>query len=228
MTLDYHRQIVDQLDLALDKATATSSSITPGIGLTDARGVEHALLVPHLTATDLEAGLDVIRAAPADNGRVERIVRRPAVEEREVLDEGVLDPVAGLVGDNWRVRGSSTTDDGSADPDRQLTIMNVRAAALVARSDDRWHLAGDQFYVDLDISHDNLPAGTRLAIGSAVVEITEAPHRGCKKFAARFGPEALRVFNSPIGLTLRLRGANAKVIVAGTVRPGDPIRKLTT
>ena len=180
----------------------------------------------HLTVANLEAGLDDIRRSPADRGRVELIVRRPAVDGRELLAEAVLDCVEGLVGDTWRARGSSLTGDGSAHPDMQLNVMNARVAALVAGSPERWALAGDQLYVDLDLSEQNVPPGTRLGFGSAVIEVTEQPHRGCKKFAARFGADAVRFINSEVGRELRLRGLNARVVVAGTIRSGDVIRKV--
>jgi MOSC domain-containing protein YiiM len=180
----------------------------------------------HLTTADLEAGLDTVRAAPIDAGRVELIVRRPAVDEREAIVEGQLDCNEGLVGDTWRERPSSSTPDKSAHPQKQITVMNARFASLVAQDDDRRPLAGDQLYVDLDISRANLPPGIRLAIGSAVIEVTEPPHTGCAKFSQRFGLDAFRFVNSPLGLELRLRGLNAKVVTAGAVRVGDEVRKL--
>jgi len=180
----------------------------------------------HLTTTDLEAGLDAVRAAPTDTGRVELIVRRPSVDEREELVEGQLECDEGLVGDTWRERPSSSTPDQSAHPEKQITVMNARFASLVAQTDDRRPLAGDQLYIDLDISQSNLPAGTQLAVGSAVIEVTEPPHTGCAKFSQRFGLDAFRFVNSPLGLELRLRGMNAKVVTAGTVRVGDEVRKL--
>ena len=186
----------------------------------------HATQPPHLEMPALEAGLDHIRGAPADVGRVELVVRRPAVGEREVLDEGRLDPAEGLVGDNWKARGSSGTPDGSADPDRQLNVIGARLSTLVAVDPERRALAGDQLHLDLDLSQDNLPPGTRLALGSAVIEITPPPHTGCAKFRGRYGADALRFVNSPAGRQLRLRGLCAKVVVAGTVRPGDEVRKL--
>ena len=179
----------------------------------------------HLPLTALEAGLDEIRLAPADSGRVELIVRRPVVEEREVLEEAELDPVEGLVGDNWRVKGSSSTADGTSNPDAQLTLMNARAAALIAQSQERWPLAGDQLYVDFDLSGENIPPGTRLAIGTAVVEVTDEPHTGCRKYLDRFGNDALKFVNSAIGRELNLRGINTRVVVGGVVRMGDAIRK---
>jgi MOSC domain-containing protein YiiM len=173
--------------------------------------------VGHISAE----ALDHIRCSPADGGRVELIVRRPAVSEREVVDEATLDLVEGLVGDTWRERGSRRMPDGSAHPDMQVTVMNARVAALVAGRTDRWQLAGDQLYVDLDLSGRNLPAGTRLALGSAVIEITDQPHQGCAKFVERFGEDAMRFVNSGVGRELRLRGANTRVVVAGVVRSGD-------
>jgi hypothetical protein len=182
----------------------------------------------HQTAelTSLEASLDHIREAPADGGTVELIARRPAEDEREVLTEAVLDLHDGLVGDTWRARGSSRTPDGGPNLEAQLTLMNARAAAAIAGVRDRWPLAGDQLYVDFDISRTNLPPGSRVQIGSAVIEFSEPPHTGCAKFSARFGVDALKFVNSPIGRELRLRGANCRIVVAGTVRQGDSIRKL--
>lgn len=176
--------------------------------------------------TRLEERLDHIREAPADGGRVELIARRPAEDEREVLTEAALDLHEGLVGDTWRARGSSRTPDGGPNPESQLTLMNARAAAAIAGDRKQWALAGDQIYVDLDLSLANLPPGSRIQIGSAVIEFSETPHTGCAKFSARFGNDALRFVNSPVGRELRLRGANCKVVTPGVVRPGDAIRKL--
>jgi MOSC domain-containing protein YiiM len=173
----------------------------------------------HLEFAVLEAGLPAVREAPAEVGTVEMIVRRPASEEREVLAEAQLDGVAGLVGDAW------LGADGNRD--RQVTVMNARAAALVAGGRDRWPLAGDQIYVDLDLSEANVPPGTRLELGTAVLEVTGVPHRGCKKFAARFGLDALRLVNSTEGYALHLRGINTRVVAAGVVRVGDRVRKVT-
>jgi MOSC domain-containing protein YiiM len=176
--------------------------------------------------TSLEEGLDHIREAPADGGTVELIARRPAEDEREVVTEARLDVHDGLEGDTWRARGSSHTPDGGPNPDAQLTLMNARAAAAIAGGRERWALAGDQLYVDLDISRTNMPPGTRVRIGSAVIEFSEPPHTGCAKFQARYGNDALRFVNSPTGRELRLRGANCRVVVSGKVRVGDVIRKL--
>jgi MOSC domain-containing protein YiiM len=171
----------------------------------------------HLDLSALESGLDDIRRSPTDNGTVELIVRRPVEDEREILTEAHLDTAAGLVGDVW------LREDG--DTARQVTVMNARVVALLARSRERWPLAGDQLYVDFDLSGRSLPPGARLAVGTAVLEITGEPHRGCKKFAARYGLDALRFVNSKVGYELNLRGINTRVVRAGVVRPGDAVRK---
>lgn len=181
----------------------------------------------HLATEELEAGLDEIRRSPKDHGVLRLIVRRPKEDAREVLDAGELDLIEGLKGDNWATRGSSSMADGSSNPDKQLNIMNARAAALVAAADEnRWQLAGDQLFIDLDLSDENLPAGTRLEIGSAVIEITPPPHNGCKKFVARFGLEAMKFVNSAVGKQLHLRGVCAKVVQPGTIRQGDSVKKI--
>lgn len=173
----------------------------------------------------LEAGLDAVRAAPADEGRVELIVRRPEVDAREVVEEATLDLEDGLIGDNWHVKPSLKT--GEPNPDAQLTVMNARVTALVAGEDrERWALAGDQLYVDLDLSYRNLPPGTRLRVGEAVIEVTEEPHRGCGKFSSRFGVEALKFVNSAVGRELNLRGINTRIVTGGVVRTGDPVLKV--
>jgi hypothetical protein len=181
--------------------------------------------VEHVTADALEAGLEEVRRSPSEGGTVELIVCRPAENERLVLDEGVLDLEQGLVGDAWLARGSSRMPDGSANPDAQVTVMNARLIALVAGPRERWPLAGDQLYVDFDLSADNLPPGARLAVGSAVLEVTAEPHTGCAKFSARFGSAALRFINAPAGRQLRLRGLNARVVEPGVVRAGDAVTK---
>jgi hypothetical protein len=180
----------------------------------------------HLTMTELEAGLDAIRAAPKDEGVLQLIVRRPRIEEREVLEEGELHPLEGLVGDSWKLRGSSRTADGSSHPEMQLNIMNARVTALVAQDRDRWQLAGDQLYIDMDLSDENLPTGTQLVIGSAVIEVTPPPHLGCKKFVSRFGLDAMKFVNSSVGRELHLRGINARVVQGGVIRVGQLAKKI--
>lgn len=175
---------------------------------------------------ELEAGLDTIRTAPRDGGKVEMIVRRPSVGQREVLDGCELTEADGLTGDCWRGRPSSRTQDGSAHPDMQIAIMNSRAIQLVALSRERWPLAGDQFFLDMDLSEANLPTGARVKIGTAILEVTDQLHTGCKKFSSRFGVEALKFLNSQAGKELRLRGIYAKVVLEGRVRQGDVVNKI--
>jgi hypothetical protein len=179
-----------------------------------------------LTTAELEAGLEAIRQSPRDAGELKMIVRRPDLGVREELDTGDLDVVDGLVGDTWRKRSSRRTADGSPHPDMQLNLMNTRVVALVAQDPSRWALAGDQLFVDLDLSEVNLPAGTRLALGSAVIEVTAEPHTGCAKFVSRFGVDAMKFVNGTIGRELNLRGINAKVIAGGRIRVGDIARKI--
>lgn len=183
-------------------------------------------MLQYAELTSLEGSLDHIRAAPADLGTLELIVRRPAEDEREIVTEARLDLNDGLEGDTWRQRGSSRTPDGGPNPDAQLTLMNSRAAVAIAGERERWALVGDQLYVDLDISRANLPPGSRVQIGQAVIEFSEPPHTGCAKFSGRYGVDAMKFVNSPVGRELRLRGANCRVVVAGTIRTGDTIKKL--
>jgi len=177
-------------------------------------GVSETVLRP------LDVDLADVRSSPTESGRVELIACRPAEEEREVLERAELNPSVGLVGDRWH------THAGQGAPDTQLTLMNARAAALIAGPRARWAIAGDQLYVDFDLSGANLPAGTRLSVGSAVIEVTEIPHTGCGKFSRRFGVQAQKLVNSHDGRELNLRGINAKVVQAGTVRTGDRIEKV--
>jgi len=182
----------------------------------------------HLSTAELESRLEWLRSAPKESGILELIVRRPAENAREVLQTGELSLTEGLVGDTWQFRGSRFMTDGRAHPEMQLNVMNARAAELVAVDRDRRQLAGDQLYIDMDLSVANLPAGTRLSIGSAVIEVTAMPHNGCVKFKARFGVDAMRFVNSEAGKELRLRGLNAKVIQAGKITTGDRVFKLSS
>jgi hypothetical protein len=182
--------------------------------------------IKQLTLAELEAALPTALQSPKDDGTLDLIVRRPAVGRRDVLDGGELDTATGLVGDTWTARRSTRTDDGSPHPDMQINVMNSRVIALIAGEKTRWGLAGDQLYIDLDIGAENLPAGTRLAIGSAVIEVTAQPHTGCAKFMQRFGVDAMKFVNSPKGRQLHLRGINARVVVPGRIQTGDRIRKL--
>lgn len=178
-----------------------------------------------LSWEELEAGLPEVLRAPQREGTVELIACRPEEGERRVLEQAQLDLELGLVGDMWHRRPSKRT--GAVNPKAQITLMNARATDLVAGGDrERWALAGDQLYVDLDLSEANLPAGTRLAVGDAVLELTDEPHTGCDKFRARFGSAAVKFVNGGTYRHLRLRGANARVVEPGVVRRGDSIRAL--
>jgi hypothetical protein len=184
--------------------------------------------VTHRTPEELEDFIPQLLAAPQDAGTLELVVRRPGLGQREVLDEGELDLVVGLVGDSWLQRGSSKTSDGGPHPEMQLNVMSARMVAFLAGDPERRPLAGDQLYLDLDLSQDNLPVGTRLTIGDpaargAVIEVTAPPHTGCAKFIERFGAEAMRFVNGSVGRPLRLRGLNARVVEPGRVRPGDRV-----
>jgi len=180
----------------------------------------------HLSLTELEAGMEIIRQSPRQQGVVRMIVRRPREDEREMVSEAELSLSEGLVGDNWKGRGSKHMPDGSANPGAQITVTNARLVELIAQSEERWSLAGDQLYVDFDLSDDNIPPGTRLSIGSAVIEVTAVPHNGCLKFSDRFGAEALKFVNSPEGKQLHLRGINTRVVQAGTIHVGDVVKKI--
>lgn len=194
----------------------------------DVRPAE-AAPVRHRTHDELAAYLPTLDAAPKDAGTLRLVVARPAAGEREVLEEGWLDPEVGLVGDNWIERGSKRTEDGSSHPDMQLNVMSHQLIEFLAQDPEREPLAGDQLFIDLDLSHDNLPAGSRLVIADpetrgAVIEVTEQPHTGCAKFIARFGKDAMAFVNGREGRPRRLRGLCARVVVPGQVRPGDPVR----
>lgn len=182
--------------------------------------------IKHLSTPDLEAGLENIRKSPKDQSVLDMIVSRPEEDAREVMELADLDVAVGLVGDTWQDRPSTRSGDGKAHPDMQITLMNSRVADLVAQNKDRWQLAGDQLFADLDLSVENMPVGTRISVGGAILEATDQPHTGCKKFAARFGVDALKLISSPTGKDLRLRGINLKVVQSGEIKPGDPVKKL--
>lgn len=179
--------------------------------------------VPHLDEAALQACLADVDASPTAVGTVTMVVARPAEGERAVLAEAVLDVDGGLVGDDWVRRPSRSTPDGGPHPDMQVTLVNGRFARHVAGSTERAALFGDQLHVDLSLDATTLPPGTRVRIGTALVEITAEPHRGCAKFSARFGRDALRFVNSQEGMARRLRGVNARVVQTGTVGPGDAV-----
>ena len=183
----------------------------------------------HATAAQLAAGLEAVRLAPSDLGRLELIVSRPAPGERRRLDVGRLDFVHGLLGDSWHQRPSSKMPDGGPNPYAQVTVMGVRAVRLLSASEDpdRWALAGDQLFVDFDFSEETLPVGSRVAVGDALLLVTAEPHLGCGKFARRFGVDALKAVNSDEGRALRLRGLNARVLEGEDIQVGDSVTKRT-
>jgi hypothetical protein len=213
----------EQLDSGVREISWTSVA---GVG--QSRAVDDTIAVRHRTVDEILEGLDLVRQSPRGAGSLELAVRRPSVGAREVLARADLDPEAGLVGDSWSQRPSSRTPDNTPHPDMQLNVINARFVELIAGADrDAWALAGDQLYVDLDLSFDALPAGSRLAIGEqAVIEVTEQPHTGCAKFAARYGRDAHKFVWTDEAKALRLRGLNARVIVAGRIMPGDTVRQL--
>jgi hypothetical protein len=183
--------------------------------------------VPIRSTAELESALDHLRAAPPDAGTLTLLVRRPERFTREVLDEAVVDEADGLVGDSWLARATSRAVATGRHLDAQVTVMSSRMVGLLGDTDDERALAGDQLYVDLDLSVDNLPVGSRIAVGDAVVlQVTAKPHAGCKKFLARFGADAVAFVNSAEGTRLRLRGLNARVVQGGVVRRGDAVRRL--
>jgi hypothetical protein len=169
---------------------------------------------------ELQEGLTHILGSPRDGGRLEMVVRRPVEDEREIVSEARIEPGLGVVGDRW-------VSEPKPSPEAEVTLMNARCIALLAGDVDRWPLAGDQLYVDLDLGQENLPPGSRLRIGDVVLEVSAKPHTGCAKFSSRFGPEALRFVNSVEGRAARLRGLNARVVDGGTVHPGDTVSKIS-
>ena len=177
----------------------------------------------HKDLETLQNGFEHIKKSPADNGTVELIAIRPEEDQRKELEEGMFDEIKGLIGDNWASRGHSKTTDGSAHPEMQINIMNSRIISLITTEKNDWKMAGDQLFVDFNLNKDNVPAGTRLSIGDAILEVTSVPHTGCKKFSQRFGVEALKFISTNTGRQWQLRGINARVIKSGAIRIGDQI-----
>ncbi|MCK4951957.1 MAG: MOSC domain-containing protein [Gammaproteobacteria bacterium] len=178
-----------------------------------------------ISMADLEASLAEIEKSPSQEGAVDLIVCRPQKNARQELDDGELTIEEGLIGDNWKMRVAGSKNQ-SVHQNTQLTLMNSRVIAAITKNKDRWQLAGDQFYVNFDLSKGNIPSGTRLKIGTAIIEVAAEPHLGCKKFAERFGKDAVKFVNSTVGQLLNLRGINARVIVPGNVTMGSCIEKV--
>jgi len=185
--------------------------------------MEGTLFNLHLSTAEIESKIATVLLSPKNEGALEMIVRRPEINSREVLQSGFLTIENGLAGDNWLTRGSSRTENGLGHPEMQLNLMNWRFVNVISGSRERVALAGDQLFVDLDLSPDNIPPGTRLSVGNSEIEITAIPHLGCKKFVARFGIDAMKYANSDFGRKHSLRGVNAKVVTGGEITTGDRI-----
>jgi MOSC domain-containing protein YiiM len=182
--------------------------------------------VRHYSLAELNARLPEVHSSPANPGRLLHIIARPVSEQRELRERSEVTPEAGLSGDRWASSCKRMLPDGRLNPDNQITIMNTRCLAILTDDHERWPLAGDNFLVDFDLSETNLPAGQRVKIGTAVLEVTPLPHTGCSKFSKRFGADALKFVNSPEGTKLRLRGLHVQVVQAGVVAVGDDIEKI--
>jgi hypothetical protein len=184
--------------------------------------------VRHLTLEELQAAHAAGGPSSTDAGTLELIVRRPSAGDREALAVGTLDERQGLVGDSWSRRPSRRSPDGGPHPQMQLALIERRVVDAMAAGDrSRWPLAGDQLVVDLDLSPENLPAGSRLGIGGAVIAVTAEPHTGCAKLAAHYGRDALRWVSTPQARARNLRGIYTEVVVGGTVAAGQPVTVLS-
>jgi MOSC domain-containing protein YiiM len=183
-------------------------------------------MTSHLSLEELRAGLSEIQRSPKDRGALRAIVIRPETDARSALQQCELSPELGVHGDNWAKGCWMSLPDGRPHPDVQVTIMNARTIALIGQDEARWPLAGDNLFIDLDLSTDNLPPGTRLSVGTALLEITAVPHKGCSKFAARYGVDGTRFVNSRDGLRLHLRGIYARIVERGLITVGDMVEKL--
>lgn len=183
-------------------------------------------MTSHLTLEELNNDLAEIRQSPSEKGVLKAIVIRPASDDRTSLTECEISPELGVHGDNWATGCWMTLPDGTPHPDVQVAIMNARVIQLISPEVDRRPLAGDNLYVDLDLSVDNLQPGDQLSVGSGILEITEVAHNGCGKFAERFGADAVKFVNSAAGRKLRLRGIYARIVKAGAIHVGDKISKL--
>lgn len=181
----------------------------------------------HLTLAELQAGLPDILASPPDEGVLRGIVIRTGKGERRELESCQISLAGGVHGDRWAKGCWMKTEDGQPHPDVQICIMNARCIDLIAQERGNWAPAGDNLFVDMDLASTNLPAGSRLAIGSAMIEITAIPHDGCGPFARRYGRDARQFVNSPEGKQNRLRGVYARVLQDGEISIGDRVIKLS-
>ncbi len=181
---------------------------------------------PHRTRPELEAHLPDIVASPADNGVLRAIVIRPKSGDRTMLEACDISLAGGVHGDNWALGCWKVTENGKPHPDVQICIMNARTIAAIAGARENWAPAGDNLFIDLDLTRENLPAGQKLAIGSAIIEVTAEPHNGCQNFVDRYGRDATVFVNTGEGRKLRLRGIYARVVKDGRVSVGDTVRKV--
>jgi MOSC domain-containing protein YiiM len=184
-------------------------------------------MAKHLTRAELQAGLPHVLDSPKDDGVLEAIVVRPEHGKRQDVQSCDISLEGGVHGDHWAKGCWMSTEDGKPHPDVQICIMNARCIALVAHERERWPLAGDNLLIDLDLRPDNLPPGQRLAIGSAIIEITSVSHNGCENFVERYGRAAVVFVNAPKGKALRLRGIYARVVQDGRISVGDRVVKVS-
>lgn len=173
----------------------------------------------HLSTAELEAAFRALPPAPKEAGRLTHIVRRPTKEAREVLQHARLSLADGLPGDGW-------SQKPAPDPAAQLTVMQIGVAEMLANGQSL-ALFGDNLFVDLDLAVENLPIGSRLRVGGAVVEVTPLPHDGCHKFNARFGTDALRFVNAKPTRHRNLRGIYWRILEAGDIEIGSAVRVIS-
>jgi hypothetical protein len=183
-------------------------------------------MTEHRSLAELQQGLPVILAAPKDEGVLRAIVVRPAHGERLTPGASEVSLARGVHGDHWEKGCWRTTEDGRPDPDVQICIMSARCIELIAGPIENWPPAGDNLFIDMDLTPANMPPGQRFSIGTALFEITAVPHNGCDQFIARFGRDAVLFVNTGEGKRLRLRGIYARVIRDGRIAAGDRVTKL--
>jgi hypothetical protein len=173
----------------------------------------------HRSLVEIIAGFEALPPPPKDRGRLSLIVRRYPDGHREILSSTRLTPEEGVPGDGWNRRPPRKID-------AQLAVIRIDIAELLA-GEQSVTLVGDQLFVDLNISSENLPTGTRLRVGNAEVEMTPEPHNGCLKFKDRFGQEALDFVNAKATRDQNRRGVYWKVVKAGEITDGCPIEVLS-